>query len=178
MKDIGGCCEPKSGSWRARSPSLRGLDGGFRGRFQHAGAALGGGSQCGRPGSRPWRYFLSASARIRRQRSVALDCSALRASDRKKPAIRRGAAPMMGGYRQPGLAGNPVQEQRPVGDRLAVAVGTTTWRATCGPFTSLRMSEYWHTLRNRPRTANHDRSHRPRIGRLLFKLGQGAKEGS
>ena len=38
-------------------------------------------------------------------------------------------APMMRGHRQPGLAGmpgltsNPVQEQRPAGDRLAVVVG-------------------------------------------------------
>ena len=35
---------PKSGSWRARAVSRRGPDGRFRGRFQHAGAARGGGS--------------------------------------------------------------------------------------------------------------------------------------
>ena len=76
---------PKSGSCGLGSA-------GFRGQFQPASARRGGGRQGCRPGSRQRRYFFSASASIRCQRSSALNCSALRIRLRKKPVIRRKAA--------------------------------------------------------------------------------------
>ena len=60
----------------------------FPAQFQPASAGRGGGIQ----GWRPRRYFFSASARIRRQRSSALNCSTLFSKVWKKPVIRRNAA--------------------------------------------------------------------------------------
>ena len=79
---------------------------------------------------------MSASERIRRQRSSTVNCSALCAQGTEEagdPPQGRGhrlAACVVGGYRQPGLAGmmglagDAVKEQRPAGDRLAVVIGS------------------------------------------------------
>jgi len=61
--------EPTFGSGMVRTAFQRDLEDRFRGPFQPASAGRGGGSQGCRPGRRPRKYFFSASARIRRQRS-------------------------------------------------------------------------------------------------------------